>query len=245
MRKAIALGAMMAALAASGCARAQHQEARTESGGPTVERDYQVGAFERIEVAGHYDVEVRTGSAPSVHASGPQKDIERLIVEVKGDRLMIHTRKERGFNMNWSSKEPTRISVTVPMLRGAAIAGSGDMKVDRITTDSFKGEIAGSGELDLPSIETRSLELSIAGSGSIEAAGKTGAARYNIAGSGDIDAEALVSENADIEIAGSGNVSANATATANATTLGSGDISLTGGAKCSASKHGSGDIRCS
>ena len=240
MRKAIALGAIVAAIAASACT-----QARSESGGPVVERDYQVGAFEQIEVAGHYDVDVRTGTAPSVHASGPQKDIERLVVEVRGNRLLIHPRNERGFNMNWSSREPTRIAVTVPKLSGAAIAGSGGITVDRVASDRFKGEIAGSGDLNVQAIEAGSVELSIAGSGNIRAAGRARTAKYDIAGSGDIDAEGLVSESADVSIAGSGNVAANATGTASATTLGSGDISLTGGAKCTVSKHGSGDVRCS
>ena len=244
MRGAIALGAVIAAIAASGCAQAQDKQARTESGGPTVQRDYQVGAFERIEVAGHYEVDVRTGSAPSVHATGPEKDIERLVVEVKGDRLLIHPRKERGFHMNWSSNEPTRIAVTVPKLSGAAIAGSGGIKVDRVASESFKGEIGGSGDLVVGAIEAGAVELSIAGSGNINAAGKARTAEYNIAGSGDISAARLVSETADVSIAGSGNVAANATATASVNMVGSGDVEMSGGAKCTVSKPGSGDVRC-
>lgn len=244
MRGAIALVAVIAAIAASGCAQAQNKQARTESGGPTVQRDYPVGAFEQIEVAGHYDVDVRTGSAPSVHATGPQKDIERLVVEVKGDRLLIHPRKERGFHMNWSSNEPTRIAVTVPRLSGAAVAGSGGIKVDRVASDKFKGEIAGSGDLGVGTIEAGAVELSIAGSGSINASGKARSVNYSIAGSGDIEAEGLVSETADVSIAGSGNVTANATSTASVSTVGSGDVEMSGGAKCTVSKHGSGDVRC-
>lgn len=240
MKKALAIGILAAAAAVSACARDRH-----ESGGPTVERDFQVGAFEQIEVAGHYDVEVRTGSAPSVHATGPEKDLESLVVEVKGNRLLIHARKSKGFHMGWSSHEPTRIAVTVPMLSAASIAGSGGIKVDRVASESFKGEIAGSGDLDVGAIEAGSVDLSIAGSGNIRAAGKAKTAQYNIAGSGDIDAQGLVSENADVSIAGSGNVTANATATASVSSLGSGDVALSGGAKCEVSKHGSGDVRCS
>ena len=240
MRKAIALGAIIAAVATA-CAQNRH-----ESGGPTVDRDYQVGAFEQIEVAGHYEVDVRTGSAPSVHATGPEKDIERLVVEVRGNRLLIHSRRNGGFNMGWcGGGEPTRIAVTVPKLSGASIAGSGGIKVDRVASESFKGEIAGSGDLNVGAIEAGSVELSIAGSGNISAAGKARTVNYNIAGSGDIDAEGLVSETAEVSIAGSGNVTANATATASVSSLGSGDVALSGGAKCTVSKHGSGDVRCS
>jgi hypothetical protein len=240
MKKALAIGILAVAALSAACARDHH-----ESGGPTVERDFQVGGFELIEVAGHYDVDVRTGSAPSVHASGPEKELERLVVEVKGNRLLIHARKNGGFNMGWSSKEPTRISVTVPKLSGAAIAGSGGITVDKVASESFKGEIAGSGDLSVGAIEANLVELSIAGSGNISAAGKAKTAQYNIAGSGNIDADGLVSEAADVSVAGSGNVTANATTTANVNSMGSGDVALSGGAKCTVSKHGSGDVRCS
>ena len=55
--------------------------------GPTVSRNYQVGNFQQIEVAGPYDVEVRTGANPSVSAKGSEKLLERTVVEVKGDKL--------------------------------------------------------------------------------------------------------------------------------------------------------------
>lgn len=239
MRKAIAVGAILAAAALTACA-----QSRTETGGPTVERDFQVGAFERIEVAGHYDVEVRTGAAPSVHATGPEKELERLVVEVRGDRLLIHSRKS-GIGMHWSSSGPMKIAVTVPKLSGASLAGSGGVNIDKVAGERFKGEIAGSGDLSVGSIEATLVELSIAGSGNISAAGRARTAQYNIAGSGNIDAERLTSETADVSVAGSGNVTANATTTANVNSMGSGDIALAGGAKCTVNKHGSGDVRCS
>ena len=41
-------------------------EARSENGGPEISRNFEVGAFDRIELQGAYDTTVRTGSAPSV-----------------------------------------------------------------------------------------------------------------------------------------------------------------------------------
>ena len=50
--------------------------------GPTIARNYQVGNFQKIEVAGPYDVEVRTGANASVSARGSQKLLERTGVDV-------------------------------------------------------------------------------------------------------------------------------------------------------------------
>lgn len=242
MNSIVTVAAVAAMAALTGCTGT----ARGDNGGPTVQRSYQVGAFERIELAGPYDVEVRTGGSPSVSATGPEKLLEKLVVEVEGDRLRIHPRKERGLNFNWSSKGTAQLIVTVPMLRAAAIAGSGDMRIDKIAGERFDGEIAGSGALDLGAVEVGALSLEIAGSGEARArGGQARTARFDIAGSGDIDAGQVAVEEAEVSIAGSGNVAAKARGTADVNIAGSGDVELTGGARCSINKQGSGNVRCS
>ena len=243
MNSATALGIIAAAAATAACGEARGQEG---DGGPKTQRTYQVGEFNRIAVAGPYDVTVRTGSAPSVRASGSEKAIERLVVEVKGDTLEIHPRKRSGWFRGWSDTGPVRLDVTVPNLRAAEIAGSGDINVDRIAGESFKGGVAGSGDLRLGTVEVRRLKMGIAGSGEIRAEGGRAAnAEYEIAGSGDIDLGNLISETADVSIAGSGNVQANATGTASVDIAGSGDVRVRGGARCSVRKAGSGNVDCS
>ncbi len=239
MRRGIALGFTAAAIAASGCS-----EARSENGGPVIERDYQVSSFDRIELAGAYDATVRTGAAPSVHARGNQKAIEDLEVAVENGALVIRPRKS--MNLGWSSRGKVDLIVTVPSLRGAELAGSGDISIDRVAGDRFDGGIAGSGNLKVDRIEVGSLKLSVAGSGNAEVGnGRAKSVEYNIAGSGGIDAKGVAAETAAVSIAGSGDIEANASNTASVSIMGSGDVELTGGAKCSVSKAGSGNARCS
>jgi hypothetical protein len=240
MRKAITAAAILAAAATPACTRD-----RSEGGGPSVSRSYQVSGFTQIEVAGPYEVEVRTGSGPSVSAKGTEKLLERTVVEVEGDKLLIHPQERKGW-FHWSSRGKASFVVTVPELRAATIAGSGGIKVDRVTGDSFDGAIAGSGGLLLGSTEVQSLKLSIGGSGGIQAGnGKAKNAEYEIAGSGGINADGVSAEQAKVSIAGSGSVKANATGSARVDIMGSGDVNVSGGAKCSVSKAGSGNVNCS
>jgi len=243
MRKSIALAMLVATAGViSACS-----QAHSESGGPTVSRNYQVGPFQEIEVAGPYAVDVRTGANPTVAANGSEKLLEHTVVEVKDGKLLIHPEDQKGwFHTGWHSRGKAIFTVTVPELRGATIAGSGGIKVDRVAGNSFEGTIAGSGGLELGSTEVNSLKLSIGGSGGVKAgAGKVKVAEYEIAGSGGIDAAGVNSEQAKVSIAGSGSVRANATTTAEVDIMGSGDVSVTGGAKCSVSKAGSGNVSCS
>jgi len=243
MRKAIILGMATAVMAAAGCAR----DRGGESAGPATTRNFQVAGFERLEVGGPYEVTVTTGSAPSVRASGGERAIERMIVEVENGTLKIYSKKRNGMNFGWSSGNHTiKLAVTVPRLTVAQIAGSGSISVDKVAGDTFDAGVAGSGELRLGQVNVKRLKAGIAGSGEINAGqGRASVVEYDIAGSGDIDAGALVAEVAALSIAGSGEISANATGTASVDIAGSGDVRMIGGAKCTVSKAGSGDVHCS
>lgn len=241
MRKSIA-----AALAAACAAVAACSQAHSESAGPTVSRNYPIGNFRQIVVAGPYDVEVRTGANQGVSAQGSQKLLDHVTVEVKGDKLIIAPKERHGFmHFGWSSNGKAKFVVTVPELGAATIAGSGDIRVDQVRGEAFEGAVAGSGGLNLASLEVNSLKLSIAGSGDLHASGKARNAQYEIAGSGDLDAGAIAAQQIKVSIVGSGNVTAHATETAAVEMMGSGDAEITGGAKCSVNKNGSGDVHCS
>ena len=235
------LAPLLAATALAGChARGD------EEGGATVSRNYSVGNFSAIEVAGPYDVEVRTGSNPSVAAQGSEKLLERTEVEVRDGKLVIHPEHQAGwFHWGWSSRGKAHFTVTVPQLTGATIAGSGDIHVDKVSGQDFEGEVAGSGSLDVASFAVQQLKLTIAGSGDMKASGSAQSAKYDIAGSGDIDAANVQTQSLEATIAGSGGIKAHATGNANISIMGSGDVYVTGGAKCSVSKAGSGNAHCS
>ena len=233
-----------AALVLGGCSTGH-----AESGGPDGQRAFSVAAFDKLEVAGPYDVTVTTGGQAAAQARGSEKLLEHTVVEVRNGTLHIHPRRSGsswfgGGGFRWTGGKAS-VQVSVPMLTGAAVAGSGNIAVDRVRTGEFSGSIAGSGKLGIGQLQVDKLGLEIAGSGSATAAGRAGEARYEIAGSGDIDAARLQVERLKAEIAGSGNIRARATAAADVDIAGSGDVEVTGGAKCSVSKAGSGNVRCS
>jgi len=242
MRKSIVAAVIAASAATAACS--YH---RSEDGGPTVSRNYQVGNFQKLEVAGPYEVEVRTGANPGVSARGGEKLLNQTTVEVQGDKLVIRPQEQHHFfQWGFGSRGKAHFTVTVPQLNAAIIAGSGDINIDKVQGDAFEGTVAGSGDLGVANLEVQTLKLSVAGSGGLKAgAGKAQSGEYSIGGSGDIDAAGIQTQQAKVSIAGSGSVKANAAATADVSIMGSGDVDVSGGAKCSISKAGSGSVRCS
>lgn len=237
MRKALMLG-IISAIAASGCSAA-HGEGQ----GPAVDRNYSVGNFDRIELAGSYDVTVRTGTAPSVKAHGDAELLDRLTVEVRNGILTV---KPKSHGWSWGNHRKVTMTITVPSLRGAELAGAGDIHVDQVKGDRFDGSLEGSGNLTIDRLEVAALSLGIHGAGGATVhSGHAASAQYDIAGSGDIDAKGVTTETAALSIAGAGSVKANAAKTAAVSIMGAGDVDLTGGAKCTISKAGAGNVRCS
>ncbi len=195
---------------------------RTATPGPQVTRTYQVGAFDKVAVAGPYEVNVVTGGQGGITATGGENLLDETEVVVEDGTLKIKPKKQKGFHWSWRGGKAV-FTVNAAAIHGAAIAGSGGINVDKVAGD-FDGDVAGSGDLKLASVEGGKVKLAIAGSGGIDAAGKADSVDISIAGSGDIRVGGLASRTADVSIAGSGNVDANASESADVSIMGSGDV---------------------
>lgn len=234
----------LASVAAAATLAACHVGADAENRDPGAEvtRDYQVGAFDKIAVAGPYEVNVVTGGQGGITAKGGENLLAETEVVVEDGTLKIKPKKKKGMRWSWGEGKAV-FTVNAAALRGVAIAGSGGISVDKVAGD-FDGDVAGSGDLRIGQIAGGRVKLAIAGSGDVEAAGKADSVDLSIAGSGDMRTGGLASRTAEVSIAGSGNVEANASETADVSIMGSGDVRIQGGAKCSVSKAGSGNVTC-
>jgi hypothetical protein len=238
--KAIILVSSLALAACNMAADAQG----TAGGGERGQRSFNLAGFDRVALAGPHDVIVTVGPAHSVRAEGDRDTLDKLDIRVEGGGLKIGMKKGN-WSFGWSKDRPkTTIYVSLPAIRGAAIAGSGDMQIDRVEAERFSGSIAGSGDLRVAAMRAGQADFEIAGSGNISAAGSAGRAAVEIAGSGDVDLAALEARTASIEIVGSGDVRAKAMETANVSIMGSGDVTMSGTARCTVEKRGSGSVRC-
>ncbi len=240
--------AMLPLIACSGQSDATDAASTAGGGDPVAaqgtgtSRSYDVTDFDHVDLRGSDDVDIRVGAAFAIRATGPADLLDKLEITRDGDTLKIG---RRGNSISWGGGgRAIKIMVTMPSIRGASVAGSGNLSVDRVEGDDFAASASGSGNLTIGAIKTQSASFSVAGSGDIDAAGTTGAVRMNIAGSGDIDAERLTAATGNIAVQGSGEVDATITGTAKVSIVGSGDVDIRGGAKCDVSKMGSGDVRC-
>jgi hypothetical protein len=211
--------------------------------GEGTQRSFEVGSFDRISLAGPHDVIVTVGGSPSVRAVGDSATLDKLQVRIDNGELILGNRNQSGFSFS-SNRHKATFYVTVPSLAAAAVAGSGDMKVDKVAGPRFDAAIGGSGDLDVAAIKADEVGFSVAGSGGLRAAGAAQKSKVSIAGSGSLDAPAFQTADVTVSIAGSGSAQLKATGNADVTILGSGSVEIRGGARCNVSKLGSGHADC-
>lgn len=229
----IMIGASLGACSAAGGAPVD---------GPKQNRSFAERDFTGVELRGSDDVTVQVGGAYSVRAEGPQAVLDRLQIERVGSALRIGRKPMSGWN--WGSAPGAHITVTMPAIAEANVAGSGEISIDRVDGDVFAAANAGSGAVRVGAVRVRQANFSIAGSGTISAAGSAERLTLSIAGSGSVEARGLKAASAEVSIMGSGDATAEVNGPAAVSIAGSGDVDLGPNAKCQVSKLGSGEARC-
>ena len=204
-------------------------------------RSYQVADFVNVTARGADAVDVRVGAGFSVRAEGDSDDLDLLSIRTAGDTLQIGRRDRYGFSWGGHS---VKVFVTMPRIAQAALAGSGDMAIDRAEGASFQAKTAGAGTITVGALTVDDARFSVAGSGGVTARGTAKAVKVNIAGSGDVDGAGLKAAGAEVAVAGSGSVKLDVTGDAMVSIMGSGDVDLGQNAKCRVTKHGSGEVHC-
>ncbi|RVT95102.1 DUF2807 domain-containing protein [Sphingomonas crocodyli] len=208
-------------------------------------RPFPVPGFSKLRVEGPYTVRVHTGAKPSVVARGPQDRIDKLIVETRGEMLVITTEKSWGWKgMSWGKNDTVYVDVTVPTLSAAELTGSGDVDVDVVRAPAFAASVTGSGNLTVAQVQTETLTSSVTGSGDLTVNGKAETMTARVTGSGDLHAGGVNVGTLTATVTGSGDIAVGPTRVANASVTGSGDIDIAGRPQCKTAKRGSGEVRC-
>lgn len=217
----------------------------------------EVGAFDRIDVAGQTDVTVEPGDT-SVTVRGDDNLLSDVLTEVNDDTLEIRERSPL------LPRAGLVVEVTTSHLNGAALQGSGDMVARDVAGDTFNATVAGSGGLDIDGAASKAFTATIngsgwldvngftgetfsanvSGSGGVRASGQVGHLDVTVSGSGDAQLQDLAARRATVDVTGSGGATVQVSETLDASSSGSGDVVYSGNPRnVQEQTSGSGDVR--
>jgi hypothetical protein len=188
--------------------------------GKIISGERELPAFTDITVIGSGDVFVQQGTQQKVRVEVDDNLMDDVETNVENGKLRIGMQKGSYSNMH------LKVFITVPILTGLHISGSGDITVQS-------------------PFAANDMDISISGSGDVRlTGGKAQSLNVGISGSGDVEASNFEADNVRVRISGSGDCRVYAKSSLDARVSGSGDISYRGSpAQVSKSVTGSGSVR--
>lgn len=198
--------------------------------------------FSKVSFGISGDLRINLGNSFSVELEGSPDDIDAIITEVSGDRLII-----KHENWRFNIRDKVNINITMPAIEGLSVSGSGRAEIsdDLANADELSLGVSGSGNIHTGSIEVDEFEATISGSGNIfiEGGGLADRGDISISGSGGYEGSEFEIDNLTISVSGSGNCLCKAGDALKASISGSGNVSYKGEPRIEARVSGSGKVR--
>jgi len=235
LRAGLLLAALpLAAAAAPGLARA----GTVEGAGAPIDDVRALAPFSSVVVNGPVDVRMKPGP------------VERAVVRAQANIApLIETRVERGRLVvgpkpatAFRTRGRLRAEVTFRELNRAVVAGSGDLRIERVRAPIFEATLRASGDVSIDSLEAEAVALSLSGSGDFSASGRASRLGVVIEGAGDVRADRLQARAVGVRIRGSGDARVHATETLQVDLAGSGDVRYRGAPTVTKKVAGSGEV---
>ena len=201
--------------------------------------EIKVGEYSKIRVSGFCNIHYYASSSDAVTLEIQSNLREYIEVEVKGDELVVGTK--RGYSIN-TAKTPV-LTVYTPVLTRLDVSGAGSFTAyDTIIADSFSVNLsgAGSGKAELA---VDSLSIQISGAGSFDLSGRADAADFDMSGAGNLNASSLQTREAKVRLAGAGTIKVNCSDKLNINASGVGTIEYRGSPSTDISKSGMVTVR--
>jgi Putative auto-transporter adhesin, head GIN domain len=199
--------------------------------------------FDRVSIAGAFEVELRQGSAEGVELTGDDNLLALVESRVEGRDGSRTLKIAPKPDVDLRPSQPIWIRIDLVKLAGVSLAGGSNLKASGLRVGKLSVSIGGSGDVSLPGLEAERLSISVGGSGKVVADGRAQSASLSIAGSGRGSLAGLAADEVSIDIAGSGSAEVQAQQKLKISIAGSGRVRHSGAAVPSVSIVGSGDVR--
>ena len=209
--------------------------------GPVVTESRQTATFDGVELRFSADVYFTQANDFKVELQSQENILDEIETTVINNNLVIRTRHS---DTRFRTNDGIQIFVSGPDVRSFTVDGSGFMETKGVITPAnLQLKVKGSGNIKINNVTTTEVNAEIDGSGMIAVnSGNANRASADIEGSGLIDISGITVKDANASVRGSGNISLFATQTLQANISGSGTIFYKGSPAVTKHISGSGSV---
>jgi hypothetical protein len=171
--------------------------------GHIVSETRDVSDFLAISVEYPADVVITQGPAESVVVTADDNLLPQLGTEMSMGTLVIKN-TEPDWDQRVNPTKLVRIAVTVKDLRDVNFTSAGNVRIEKLATESLNVRVSGAGNLTLDQLNTRKLDYLLSGAGSLTATGVADVFDLNISGLGGFNGKDLINNSATVSMSGMG-----------------------------------------
>lgn len=162
-------------------------------------RTYDFRNFDELEVSDAIRVNVVSGSAFEVSATGERNDLDDLNIFVQDGKLTAR------YNNSWKKRQRMDIDITMPDLAGVDFSGAVNARIeDFVNLPSVEIELSGASECDFEGTGT-TLKFDINGASRLNTFGKMKFLDGEASGASQLNAFELETEESDLDVSGASN----------------------------------------
>ena len=166
--------------------------------GRVKEENRTISAFEKLDAGGAFTIKVQVGPSPSLKISAEENLLRYIRTSVRGNRLVIDTRK------SISPRKEILIEITTPSLSSVDVSGANNVSISNISASDFSLELSGAGHIYAEG-DVENLDAELSGAGNIDAKNLK-AKNVRISVSGAASADVFAKESLDASVSGVGSI---------------------------------------
>jgi hypothetical protein len=234
---------VLIALAAGASTRAMAFDRTVRGSGRVVTERRVASGFDRLSIAGSFQVEIHQGALEGVELSGDDNLLALVETKVEGTAGSAVLRIRPKDDVQLEPTQPLRVRIDLMRVAAIDLGGASHVTAPGLHASRLGVSIGGTGSVDLAGLQAERLAVNIGGSGRVSADGKAGSLAVNVGGSGDCSLSRFVVDEAKVSIAGSGKAEVNVGRQLSVSIAGSGQVTHTGAAVPQVSIVGSGRVQ--
>ena len=204
---------------------------------------YDLGSFSKLDVSAGVTVVFEESETQSITAENKNGNFDKLILTVKGDKLVV-SRKSSG----WFGGKAPDYTVTVSAPAVSAISASSGSRVDAsgIVGSSVNVKVSSGANVDAANIEAGNISLAVSSGSNLDVYGTCGSASLSSSSGASLDADELVCGAVSASASSGASITGHATQIVNGSASSGASIKIIGGATdVEVSKSSGGSVKVS
>ena len=189
-------------------------------------RNYDVGAFDAIDISAGLDLSFETGTAQSVSVENTKGDFSDIDVLVRGDTLVLKRKKQ---NWGWNNRRlKYSITVTAPQISGVEASSGSDVSGSGMSGEQVFVDVSSGADVSITGIDGGTVTVETSSGSDATVSGTWLTVRAESSSGSDLTARDLICQDGYADASSGSDISIHVTGSVNAEASSGADVDVYG-----------------